>query len=105
MFLEEVEMEPQIMTKKDVKAFPSEARLYATGSSSNHRAHRNYSPIEKLFQSDSFDDDMLFPLLASGAAAMKKKLYAYAKNQLPGGLYWDPEAEVKEILEETTSHQ
>ena len=29
---------------------------------------------------------------------MKKKLYASAKNQLPGGLYWDPEAEVEEIL-------
>ena len=98
-FLEAVQMEPQLMMKKDLRIFPSEECLYAIGSSTNHRARSKYSPIEKrLFQSDSFDDDMLFPLLASGAAAMKKKLYAYAKNQLPGGLYWDPEGEVKEIL-------
>ena len=97
-FLEEVVMEPQIMMKRDVRAFPSEERLYTTGSSTNHRSHPKYLPIEKrLFQSDSFDD-MLFPLLASGAEAMTKKLYTYAKNQLPGGLYWNPEEEVKEIL-------
>ena len=99
-FLEEVEVEPQKMMKKDVRVFPSEERLYATDSSTctNHRAHLKCSPIHKrLFQSDSFDD-VLFPLLASGAAAMKKKLYSYAKNQLPGGVYWDPETEIKEIL-------
>ena len=102
-FLDEVQREPQLMMKKDLKVFPSEERLYVIGSSNdsstNHRAHSKHFPIEKrLFQSDSFDDDMLFPLLASGAAAMKKKLCAYAKNQLPGGLFWDPEGEVKEIL-------
>ena len=63
----------QIMMKRDVRAFPSEERLYATGSNTNHRAYLKYPPIEKrLFQSDSFDDDMLFPLLASGAEAMTK---------------------------------
>ena len=97
-FLEKVVMEPQIMMKRDVRAFPSEERLYTTGSSTNHRAHPKYAPIEKrLFQSDPFDD-MLFPLLPSGAEAMTKKLYAYAKIQLPGGLYWNPEGEVKDIL-------
>ena len=86
------------MMKRDERAFRSEERLYTTGSSTNHRSHPKYQPIEKrLFQSDSFDD-MLFPLLASGAEAMTKKLYTYAKNQLPGGLYWNPEEEVKEIL-------
>ena len=31
---------------------------------------------------------------------MKKKLYTYAKNQLPGGKYWDPEVCVRKVLAE-----
>jgi len=29
---------------------------------------------------------------------MKVKLCNYAKNQLPGGKYWNPEEKIKEIL-------
>ena len=31
---------------------------------------------------------------------MKSKLSNYAQNQLPGGIYWDPDPKVKVILEE-----
>ncbi len=42
---------------------------------------------ETLFQYD----EALFPLLATGARAMKAK--PYAKNQLPDGKFWDPDPE------------
>ena len=29
---------------------------------------------------------------------MRKKLCSYAKDQLPGGLYWDADENVKDIL-------
>ena len=29
---------------------------------------------------------------------MKEKLLTYARNQLPDGIYWDPEPEIKAIL-------
>ena len=31
---------------------------------------------------------------------MKSRLSSYAQNQLPVGIYWDPELKVKVILEE-----
>ena len=34
------------------------------------------------------------------AAAMQSKLSSYAQNYLPGGIYWDPEPKIKEILAE-----
>lgn len=98
LFLAEIEKEPQAIMCEEMRVFPSEDRLYGS-EMTNHRVHSKYSHVEKrLFQTDSFDDDKLFPLIASGVSAMKKKLGAYAKNQLPNGIYWDPEAEVKEIL-------
>ena len=37
-------------------------------------------------------------MISNGAAAMKSKLSSYAQNYLPGGIYWDPEPKIKEIL-------
>jgi hypothetical protein len=44
------------------------------------------------------DGTLLFPLLAVGAAEMNSKLMTYAKNQLPGGKYWNPEPDVEATL-------
>lgn len=44
------------------------------------------------------DDYFLQSLLSSGATLMKEKLSSYARNQLPGGIYWDPDPSIKPIL-------
>ena len=43
---------------------------------------------------------LLYPLLFAGAAKMKEKLCTYARTQLPGGMYWEPEECVKKVLAE-----
>ena len=67
----------------------------------NHRLHTSYKVVEeKIFSAeDKTDKSLLYPLLASGATSMKKKLSSYAQNQLPGGKYWEPtDQDVKAIL-------
>ena len=102
LFLEELELNPQTILNKDFKVFCSESRLYEQENQMvNHRSHSMYKPIEeRLFQKDSRDDELLLPLVSAGARAMKEKLCAYARNQLPGGVYWEPELRVKTILME-----
>ena len=58
-----------------------------------------YRPIEdRLFTEDEWDPTLLYPLLTVGAAEMKEKLCTYAKDQLPGGKFWDPEPAVEAVL-------
>ena len=84
---------------KCFRAFVSEQRLYGSVAEVNHRLHALYSLVEeKIFTEDESDKCILYPLLASGATSMKKKLLSYAQNQLPGGKYWDPDENVKAIL-------
>lgn len=33
-----------------------------------------------------------------GVSAMLDKLCSYAQNQLPGGIYWEPEQSIKDVL-------
>ena len=51
------------------------------------------------FASNTWDRDLLYPITADGAVAMSSKLCTYAQNQLPGGMYYDPEPAIKKILE------
>ena len=91
VFLEEVERYPEVTMIVDYQVFVSEQRLY-NESKLNHRNHSSYNPVKiRLFQDDEWDKYLLFPLLKSGAASMKEKLYANASSQLPGGKYYEPE--------------
>ena len=47
---------------------------------------------------NEWDESLLYPLVVSGAAAMEVKLCDYAKDYLPGGLYWNPEPRMKDIM-------
>ena len=92
MFLQKIEQHPEIVLNKDYVVFKSEiATLYSQNEKVNHRCHKKALPIHrKLFEIQGDDDDALYQLLVSGSIKMKEKLCTYAKNQLPGGRYWDP---------------
>ena len=69
-------------------------KLYGKDKNVNHHLHSPYEPIEEVvFSSNETDGLLLHTLLRSGAAKMKAKLSSYARNQLPGGKYWEPESE------------
>ena len=98
-FLQTLEHNPKVIYDKQLKVFFSEIRLYGNEKSVNHRLHSKYKPVEeRIFKEDEWDDSLLFPLLAAGAAEMSSKLSTYAKNQLPGGIYWNPEPAVEATL-------
>ena len=44
------------------------------------------------------DPVTLTSLLIKEASNLRKKLCSYAKDQLSGGLYWDPDVNVKHVL-------
>ena len=48
---------------------------------------------------DGIDKDILLPRIKVATEHMAKKLSDYKKDQLPGGKYWTPTAEEKEILQ------
>ena len=54
---------------------------------------------EKLFDGNEVDCDYLTMLLTKSASKMKK-LSSYAQDQLPGGCYWEPDQQVRDILRE-----
>ena len=97
-FLAEVEEHPEVALDPDARVFPTETRQYGEDKNLNHRMHPPYEIIEDIVFSKSANDEDLLQLLASGASKMKAKLSTYAKNQMPGGKYWDPEPDVKKIL-------
>ena len=83
---------------KNVKVFESEGRLYGNQKKTNHCPHLQCTLIEeRLFQSDEWDECLLYPVLSAGTAEMNRKLSNYAKDHLPEGKYWDPDPEVKAI--------
>ena len=98
LYLEKIVENPQIAMNQSFEVFPSEKRLYGS-EKTNHRTHLKYLPVmQRLFTEDEWDSSLLFPLFSAGAAEMKLKLCAYASNQLPGGIYWEPEPEIKSVL-------
>lgn len=97
-FLSEIECQPETAMDKSLEVFVSERKLYGTDKALNHRLHPLYAVVEERLFEDS-KDSLLLELLGTGAASMKKKLLSYAKSQLPGGKYWEPEVEVKSILQ------
>ena len=98
-FLREIQQYPDTLLDGDYQVFRSERRLYGDDIRVNHRLHKNVKPAHKyLLKSEVSDKDLLYPLVASGAASMEKKLCEYAKDYLPGGIYWNPDPHVREIM-------
>ena len=79
--------------------FLSEKRLYDPLSKANHRL-QSMAVYERLFELVEIYSDTLTSLLVRGASSIRKKLCSYAKDQLPGGLYWDADKKVKEVLDQ-----
>lgn len=84
---------------RDFRVFASEERLYSPDKKCNHRLHNLYDHIEQqIFTADESDSTLLYPLLATGAAAMKEKLCKYAHAMLSGGKYWETDADTEAVL-------
>lgn len=99
LFLQELQVNPEIALNPDYMVFKSEPRLYGQDKEVNHRLHTHYSHIEKkVFALREPLKTTVYSLLATGVPAMHDKLCAYAQTQLPDGIYWNPEPEVKAIL-------
>ena len=75
--------------------------VYGDNKKLNHRCHVKSKCVhDHLFVFAEWDETLLYPIISNGAAAMQSKLSSYAQNYLPGGIYWDPEPKIKEILAE-----
>ena len=101
-FLEHVEDNPSIVLKNLVEVFKSEPKLYGD-EKTNHRIGVEDKIVYSHLQMEEADSDlqeMLLKKVANGAKYMRKKLKSYAKEQLPGGKYWDPPSKVAKVLKE-----
>ena len=96
-YLSEVIERPEIVFIQDYSVFSSEERLYSTDSKVNHRLKSQFV-YDSLFENLIVDASILQPLLVKGATSMEEKLCTYAADCLPGGRYWEPEENVKDIL-------
>jgi len=65
----------------------------------NHHNHKKSKCVhKKLFASNTWDENLLYPIIANEATTMKSKLCSYAQHQLPGGIYYNLEPAIKEVL-------
>ena len=106
VFLEELSHHPEEIMNPDHHVFPSESRLYESSSQkTNHRINIKYKDIRRrLYQSDSFDEIELYPRVQEASKSMLSKLIEYMKDHLPGGKYWEPPVDVKQILAQLKPH-
>jgi hypothetical protein len=100
-FLENIEENPCVVFDECVQVFGSEPALYDDGKLNHRHKPENIAVYSHLLQKDS---DVLFEMtlekISKGARSMRNKLKSYAKDQLPGGKYWDPPPNVAKILGE-----
>ena len=96
-YLSEVKNNPDIVMEPNYRVFPSEGRLYGTDRKVNHRL-KSQDVYQNLFEKGEVDSSKLILLLIAGASKMREKLCTYAQDQLPGGRYWDPDPDVKDVL-------
>ena len=100
VYLQELKIDPELVMDKNYRVFKSEEKLYGNNKF-NHRCHHNSQVVfNKLFESSENDSVSLYPLVVTGAVKMVDKLHTYAKDQLPGGRYWEPESSIKKVLSE-----
>lgn len=99
IYLSEIVKCPNVVFKQEYQVFPSEKRIYNPESEVNHRL-KSLVVYKALFNyvMSAVDNSNLLTLLVKGSTAMNEKLSTYASDQLPGGRYWDPEDEVRDVL-------
>ena len=99
MFLNNLQHHPEAIMNKEHRVFISEKSLYGDNKKLNYRCRAKWQLVHaRLFSVDTWDSTLLYPLIIAEATAMEKKLSTYAHHQLPGGIYWDPEPNMKSIL-------
>ena len=99
-FLIEAEKHPEIVLEQKSQVFVSERRLYGKEKATNHRLNKP-AVYQAVFDTAAKHATFLKPLIASGCNFMHDKLSTYAANQLPGGIYWEPEdPAIRKILSE-----
>lgn len=95
-FLEEAENHPEMLLNRNHEVFPSERRLYGNLKETNCRLSQGSDCILNcLFSINTDIDSTLLKILPAAVQKMCEKLKCYAQNQLPGGVYWDPEPTVR----------
>ena len=99
-FLKELQKVPECVFNQDLCVFKSEKKLYSDDPKFNHRLRSNFKLFQdSVFGKDEEDSALFLQLVTDGAIAREKKLSEYATTQLPGGLYWEPDPEVRAVLE------
>ena len=93
-FLNELKLYHERLLDQSSPVFPSEPRLYVD-ESSNHR--KKAKPVYGKLFDDSTEDSNLLQTIQAAAEFMSTKVADYKKDQLPGGKYWDPPEEQKQI--------
>ena len=96
-YLSEVENSPDIVFDLNYRVFQSEERLYGPDAKVNHHL-KSPAVYQRLFDKIEIDSANLTSLLIKGASKMKEKLCSYAQKQLPGGCYWNPDQQIKDVL-------
>lgn len=97
-FLCEVKTNADCILDQTRRVFKSENRLYEN-SKTNHRLRACMSTItDHLFTIPESEMCALKEAVIIGVSAMLDKLCSYAQNQLPGGIYWEPEQSIKDVL-------
>lgn len=87
--------------ERDFRVFTSEERIYVPEKKCNHHLHFMRKPVEKqIFMEEESDSSLLYPLLCTGASAMREKLCQYAHWLLPGWKYWEPDPAIKAVLQQ-----
>ena len=73
---------PEEIKNSELQTYPSEPRLYGDTHKTDHRVKRNYIAVRKrLFTSDPFDEEELYPRVAAAAKSMLDKLVTYKADQ------------------------
>ena len=102
-YLELISERPRLILDPDHKVFVSEPKIYTCDDKCtlNHRLHKNYQPVRtRIYETDSFDDSLVLPMVATAAVEMANKVRKYKADQLPGGKLWEPSTEIKEKLKD-----
>lgn len=103
-YLEVISERPRLILDPDHKVYVSEPKIYNTDDECklNHRLHKKYQPVRnRLYESDSFDDSLVLPMVQTASIEMADKVRKYKADQLPGGKLWEPSSEIREKLKDT----
>lgn len=99
VFLSEVKDNVEVIFNKSREVFVSEKRLYGSSKNTNHQLKKDmHIVVNSLFNVPEIEMSSLKSFLRSGASTMLDKLSSYAENQLPGGIYWEPDESIKKAL-------